>query len=210
MPLWAFLVAHLVKICPQCRRLWFDSWARKIPWRRDRLPTPVFLDFLGGSDSKESTCNVEDLGLTLGLGRSPWGGHGNQLQYYCLENPHCQRSLASYGPWGYRVRHSWAIKPGTQHNMPLCVCVYIYIACLLYPFICWQHLGCFHILADVNSAAMNIRVHISYWIMVFFVQPLWRTVWSFLKKGKIQLLCDPTIPFLGIYPENPDLKIMFI
>ena len=71
MPLWAFLVAHLVKICLQCRRLWFDSWARKIPWRRDRLPTPVFLDFLGGSDGKESTCNVEDLGSTLGSGRSP-------------------------------------------------------------------------------------------------------------------------------------------
>ena len=30
-------------------------------WRRDRLPTPVFLGFPGGSDGKESTCNAEDL-----------------------------------------------------------------------------------------------------------------------------------------------------
>ena len=30
----------------------FDSWVRKIPWRRDGLPTPVFLGFLGGSDGK--------------------------------------------------------------------------------------------------------------------------------------------------------------
>ena len=38
------------------------SWVGKIPWRRDRLPTPVFLGFPGGSDGKESTCNVGDLG----------------------------------------------------------------------------------------------------------------------------------------------------
>ena len=36
----------------------------------DRLPTPVFLDFPGGSDNKESTCNVGNLGSSPGLGRS--------------------------------------------------------------------------------------------------------------------------------------------
>ena len=51
-----------------------------------RLPTPVFLGFSGGSDSKESTCNAGDLGSTHRLGRSPGGGHGNPLQYSCLEN----------------------------------------------------------------------------------------------------------------------------
>ena len=49
--------------------------------------------FPGGSDSKEFTCNVGDLGSILGLGRSPGWGHGNPLQYSCLENPHGQRSL---------------------------------------------------------------------------------------------------------------------
>ena len=34
------------------------------------------------------------------------------------------------------------------------------------------------------------------------IQPLWRTVWRFLKKVKIQLLYDPAIPLLGIYPEK--------
>ena len=34
------------------------------------------------------------------LGRPPEGGHGNPLQYSCLENPHGQRSLADYSPWG--------------------------------------------------------------------------------------------------------------
>ena len=36
------LITQLVKIHLQCRRSWFDSWVRKIPWRREKLPTPVF------------------------------------------------------------------------------------------------------------------------------------------------------------------------
>ena len=34
------------------------------------------------------------------------------------------------------------------------------------------------------------------------VQPLWKTVWSYLKKLKIELPYDPAIPFLGIYLEK--------
>ena len=45
------------------------------------------MGFPGGSDGEESACNAEDLGLTPGLGRHPGGGHGNPLQYSCLENP---------------------------------------------------------------------------------------------------------------------------
>ena len=48
----------------------FDSWVGKIPWRRDRLPMPVFLGFPGGLVSKESACNARDLGLITRLGRS--------------------------------------------------------------------------------------------------------------------------------------------
>ena len=44
----------------------------RFPWRRDRLPTPVFLGFPYGSAGKEPTCNVEDLGSIPGLGRFPW------------------------------------------------------------------------------------------------------------------------------------------
>ena len=80
----------------------FDSWVGKIPWRRVRLPTTVFLDFPGGSDGKESACNAGDPALIPGLGRSPGGGHGNPLQDSCLENPHAQRSLAGYSPWGHQ------------------------------------------------------------------------------------------------------------
>ena len=34
------------------------------------------------------------------------------------------------------------------------------------------------------------------------IQPLWRTVWTFLKKLKIELPYDPAIPLLGIYPAR--------
>ena len=68
---WAFLVAQLVKNPPAKQETLVQFLGRKIPLRRDRLPTPVFLGFPGGSDSKESTCNVGDLGLIPGLGRSP-------------------------------------------------------------------------------------------------------------------------------------------
>ena len=54
----------------------------------------------GGSDSKESICNAGDLGSVSGLGRYPGAGHGNPLQYSCLENPHGQRSLAGYNLCG--------------------------------------------------------------------------------------------------------------
>ena len=58
------------------------------------------MDFLGGSDGKEPACNTENLGSIPGLERSPGEGHGNPLQYTCLENPHGQKNLAGYSPWG--------------------------------------------------------------------------------------------------------------
>ena len=74
-------------------------------------PVPHFLNycnfnkswtFSGGSDGKESACNVEDLDLIPGLGRSPREGNGNPLQCSCLENPHGQRSLVGYSLFGHK------------------------------------------------------------------------------------------------------------
>ena len=82
---WASLVAQLVKNL-QCKRPQFNSWTRKLPWRRDRLSTSVFLGFPCGSAGKESARNEGDLGLIPGLGRSPTEGKGYPLQYSGLEN----------------------------------------------------------------------------------------------------------------------------
>ena len=67
---------------------------------------PKYLHLLmpGGSDGKESACNVRDLGSIPGLGRSPGEGHGNPLQYSCLENP------MDRGAW-------WATVPGVAKSL---------------------------------------------------------------------------------------------
>ena len=71
---WASLVAQPVKNLPAMQeRPRLDPWVGKITWRRDRLPTLVFLGFPDGSDGKEFVYNAGDLGSTPGLGRSPGG-----------------------------------------------------------------------------------------------------------------------------------------
>ena len=71
------------------------------------------MGFPGGSDDKESACNVGDLGLIPGLGGFPGRGHGNPLQYSCLEKPHRQRSLA-----GVAKSQTWL---NTHTCTPTCI-----------------------------------------------------------------------------------------
>ena len=58
------------------------------------------LGFPGSSGDEESACNTGDWGSIPGSRGSLGEGHGNPLQNSCLENPHGQRSLAAYRPWG--------------------------------------------------------------------------------------------------------------
>ena len=129
----------------QWRRLQFDSWVGKIHWRRDRLPTPVFLGFPCGSAGKESACNVGDLALIPGLGRSLGEVKGYPLQYSGWRIPWIVESMGSQ-----RVGHNWMtftfiiwsaniylniliynnyvyIYVCVCFCMCVCVCVYIYI-----------------------------------------------------------------------------------
>ena len=59
---------------------------------------------------------------------------------------------------------------------------------------CWQ--GC---------GEKGSLVH--YWWECRLVQPLWKTVWNFLRKLKMELTFDPVIPLLGWYPKNPETPI---
>ena len=60
---------------------WVQFLGREDFLEKGWQPTPVFLGFPGGSDSKESTCNVGDMDLIPGLGSSPGEQIGYPLQY---------------------------------------------------------------------------------------------------------------------------------
>ena len=51
---------------------------------------------------KNPPANAGDMDSIPGSGRFPGGGNGNPLQYSCLENPHGQRDLMDYSPWGHK------------------------------------------------------------------------------------------------------------
>ena len=71
--------------------------------------------FLYGSTGKEATCNVGDLGMIPGLGRSPGEGNRYPFQYSALENPNGQRSLVGYSPWGCKESDTTE-QLNTAHN----------------------------------------------------------------------------------------------
>ena len=78
-----------------------------------------------------SAGDIRDLGSIPGLGRFPRGGHGNPLQYCCLENSHGQRSLEGYSPWGRKESDTMEQLSIAQH-MP-------FPECNIY---CWNHITC--------------------------------------------------------------------
>ena len=82
----------------------------KIYWRRDRLTTPVFWGFPGGSAGKESACNSGDLGSIPGLGRCPGGGKATHSSILAWRIPWTVQSMRSQ-----RVGHDWATFTFTFH-----------------------------------------------------------------------------------------------
>ena len=100
----------------QNRRRQCNSWLRKFPWRRDRLPTPVSLGFPGGSDGKESTCNEGELGSVPGLGRSPGGGHGNHSSIPAWKSPWTEKPGGLQSMALQNVRQDRATKQSTAHS----------------------------------------------------------------------------------------------
>ena len=71
-------------------------------WKKNNLNIHCLPGFPSSLTGKESACNIGDLGSIPELGRSPGGGHGNPLQYSCLENLQGHRNLASYSQWGWK------------------------------------------------------------------------------------------------------------
>ena len=115
----ATVVAQLVKNLPTMQEIWVGKIPQKgkgYPLQYSGLENSKGCIFhgvtkshirlsnfhFGGSDGKESVCNVGVLGSIPALGRCPRGRHGNPLQYSCLENLHGWRSLVGHSPWGHK------------------------------------------------------------------------------------------------------------
>ena len=77
------------------------------------------MGFPGGSESKESVCNVGDMGSIPGFGRSPGGGHGNPHPVFLPGESHGQRSLAGYSPWGHKESDTTERLSTAQDNSSL-------------------------------------------------------------------------------------------
>ena len=94
----------LVTNLPVVQRLWFDSWLGRPPKEGMGLPTPIFLGLPGGSDSKESSCNVGDVGSIPGLGRSPGKGIATYCNILAWRIPRTEEHMTQQS-------HCWAYTP---------------------------------------------------------------------------------------------------
>ena len=70
---------------------------------------------LGVKNPPANAGDIRDADSIPGSGRSPGGGHGNPFQYSGLENPHGQRSLTGYRPWGHEELDT---TEATKHRTP--------------------------------------------------------------------------------------------
>ena len=92
------------------------------------------MGFPGGSDGKESTCSVRDLGSIPGSRRSPGEGNGNALQYSCLENPHGQRSVVGYSQRGRKMSDTTERLSTTHTYIHTYIYTYTYIHIYIYIY----------------------------------------------------------------------------
>ena len=67
-------------------------------WLRDCMGLPRWLS------NRESACSAGNrrCGFDPWVGKSPWEGNSNLLQFSCLRESRGQRSLVGYGPWGHK------------------------------------------------------------------------------------------------------------
>ena len=145
--------------------------------------------FPGDSRLKNLPANAGDAGntgSTPGSGRSPGGGNGNPVQYSCLENPHGQRSMVGYSPWGHKESDM------TEHTHTAIQCAFIYktikalrkISSMLQSFLLMQlHNLTWEVLLYC------VREVIKHWWLVNHLSTLLRCRCWFNRSGARPSLC---------------------
>ena len=112
------------------------------------------MDFLCGSVVESLLANIGDMGSISSLGGFPRRRKWPFTPVFFPGKSHEQRSLVSYSPRGHkRVGHSLATQ---QH---ICIFKHIHYIIFIYSSVS-GHLGGLHVLAVVNSAAMNTEVNV--------------------------------------------------
>ena len=129
----------------------------KIPWRRDRLPTPVFFGFPCGLAGKESAHKVGDLGSIPGLGRSPGEEKSYPLLFSGLEN-------SMDNPWGRK-------ESDTTEQLSLSFHIY-FISIYLLPR--W--------LSSKESMCQCRRCRFNPWVGKIFWRRKWQPTPEFLPE----------------------------
>ena len=81
------------------------------------LPSPVFLGFYGGLDGKKSNCSVGDLAQSW-VGKIFWRRAWQPTPVFLPGDPHGQRNLAGYNPWGCKELDSAERLSTAQHMQP--------------------------------------------------------------------------------------------
>ena len=121
--------------------------------------------FPGGTVVKESSCQCRrhnGCGFSYCIGKIPWSKKQHPDPIFLPEKFHVQSSLAGYSTWSHKESDmiEWL---STKHQFFI---TYMYHILFIHSSFD-GHLGFFHVLAFVNSAAKNIVTHVSFKIMVF-------------------------------------------
>ena len=105
----------------------------------------------------------------------------------CIESVDCFGQYSHFHNVDSSNPRTWYISPS------VCIIFNYFHQCLT--------VFCIQVLCLLRQVFIP-RYFILFVVMVRLIQPLWRTVWRFLKKLKIELPYDPAIPLLRIYPEK--------
>ena len=161
---------------------------RESSWEYSGGSNVITWGFPGGSETKDSACNVGDLGSIPGLGRSPGEGSGNPLHYSCWRIPWTEEPGGLQSVGSQRVGHDWvtftfnvitrSLPPGRES-----LCEEEVRAHQRHPDnIMWVSEPVLEVLGVAMTFHLYEAITIHLFFSIFFPQPVWIGVLSFANE----------------------------